>query len=143
VLAPDVANPDVVSIVHAIEDENAYVSDAYLAPVHACQLHHVRHALRQVEALDRSIGIPLWYYSLLLVRKNQTSFVPGKFPCWILSLDLFALKRELPNFSSEYDYWAGFVKFPHSQNAVSQDLESRSKIVLLITWVSIFLEEPD
>jgi hypothetical protein len=32
---------------------------------------------------------------------------------------------------------------PVSENAVSQDLESGSKIVLLITWVTIFLEEPD
>jgi hypothetical protein len=32
---------------------------------------------------------------------------------------------------------------PHSCNPVSQDLKSGSKIVLLITWVIIFLEEPD
>ena len=32
---------------------------------------------------------------------------------------------------------------PHSDNPVSRDLEAGSKIVLLITWVNIFFEEPD
>ena len=43
---------------------------------------------------------------------------------------------------SSYRHLA-FAWFPYDDNAVSQDLESGSKIVLLIKWVNIFLAEPD
>ena len=36
-----------------------------------------------------------------------------------------------------------FRRFPATDTAVCQDLESGSKIDLLITWVNIFFEESD